>query len=64
MNNSSFQSGNQILDYKNVYTIQIQSAELGENLVGSRIKVWWPEDNTYYEGTVKSFQSRKKKHKV
>ncbi|PWA68316.1 phospholipase-like protein [Artemisia annua] len=43
---------------------QIQSAEHGENLVGSRIKVWWPEDNTYYEGTVKSFASRSKKHKV
>ncbi|PWA49143.1 phospholipase-like protein [Artemisia annua] len=43
---------------------QIQPAELGENLVGSRIKVWWPEDNAYYEGIVKSFQSRKKKHKV
>ncbi|PWA84377.1 phospholipase-like protein [Artemisia annua] len=43
---------------------QIHSAEHGENLVGSRIKVWWPEDNTYYEGTVKSYQSRKKKHKV
>ncbi|GKA44431.1 phospholipase-like protein, partial [Tanacetum coccineum] len=43
---------------------QIQSVEHGKNLVGSRIKVWWPEDNTYYEGTVKSFQSHNKRHKV
>ncbi|GKD23459.1 phospholipase-like protein, partial [Tanacetum coccineum] len=43
---------------------QIQSVEHGENLVGSRIKVWWPEDSTYYEGTVKSFESHNKMHKV
>nr|GFB64480.1 phospholipase-like protein [Tanacetum cinerariifolium] len=43
---------------------QVQSVEHGKNLVGSRIKVWWPKDNTYYEGTVKSFQSHNKKHKV
>ncbi|GKC88955.1 phospholipase-like protein [Tanacetum coccineum] len=43
---------------------QIQSVEHGENLVGSRIKVWWPEDNTYYKGTVKSFDHFIKKHKV
>ncbi|GJW86007.1 phospholipase-like protein [Tanacetum coccineum] len=42
---------------------QIESVER-ENLVGSRIKVWWPKDDTYYEGTVKSFDSSKKKHKV
>ncbi|GJY12685.1 phospholipase-like protein [Tanacetum coccineum] len=43
---------------------QIQSVEHGEDLVGRRIKVWWPKDNTYYEGTVKSFDTCKKKHKV
>nr|GEY75546.1 phospholipase-like protein [Tanacetum cinerariifolium] len=43
---------------------QIQSVKHGEDLVGRRIKVWWPKDNTYYEGTVKSFDTCKKKHKV
>ncbi|XP_028799119.1 uncharacterized protein LOC114754513 isoform X2 [Neltuma alba] len=34
------------------------------NLVGSRVKVWWPDDREYYNGTVESFDSAKKKHKV
>ncbi|XP_054818826.1 sister chromatid cohesion protein PDS5 homolog C isoform X2 [Prosopis cineraria] len=36
----------------------------GENLVGSRVKVWWPEDHEFYSGTIESFDSAKKKHKV
>lgn len=38
--------------------------EYGMNLVGSRIKVWWPDDEQYYEGIVESFDRAKKKHKV
>ncbi|XP_075499963.1 sister chromatid cohesion protein PDS5 homolog D-like [Primulina tabacum] len=35
-----------------------------ENLVGCKIKVWWPLDETYYEGKVTSFDHLKKAHKV
>ncbi|GJW14717.1 phospholipase-like protein [Tanacetum coccineum] len=41
-----------------------QSAEHGENLVGSRIKIWWRKDEIYYEGLVKSFDFISKRHKV
>ncbi|XP_062226089.1 sister chromatid cohesion protein PDS5 homolog C-like isoform X2 [Phragmites australis] len=37
---------------------------LDENLVGSRIKVWWPDDKMFYDGVVKSFDASSKKHKV
>ncbi|XP_057433643.1 sister chromatid cohesion protein PDS5 homolog C-like [Lotus japonicus] len=36
----------------------------GENLVGLRVKVWWPEDREFYTGVVNSFDSARKKHKV
>ncbi|XP_048444580.1 sister chromatid cohesion protein PDS5 homolog C-like [Pyrus x bretschneideri] len=36
----------------------------GEEMVGSKIKVWWPKDRTFYEGVVAYFDSAKKKHKV
>ncbi|KAL1222328.1 putative sister chromatid cohesion protein PDS5 [Cardamine amara subsp. amara] len=35
-----------------------------ENIVGSRIKIWWPMDGRYYEAVVKSYDSAKKKHLV
>ncbi|GJZ21247.1 phospholipase-like protein [Tanacetum coccineum] len=41
-----------------------QSVEHGENLVGKRIKVWWSADKNYYQGVVKSFHCRNKRHKV
>ncbi|XP_048558145.1 sister chromatid cohesion protein PDS5 homolog C-like [Triticum urartu] len=34
------------------------------SLVGSRIKVWWPDDKKFYKGAVKSFDASAKKHKV
>ncbi|KAJ6388103.1 hypothetical protein OIU77_026636 [Salix suchowensis] len=37
---------------------------LGEHLVGSKIKVWWPIDKRFYEGVVDSYDPIKKKHKV
>ncbi|KAL4298281.1 hypothetical protein GQ457_12G019870 [Hibiscus cannabinus] len=40
------------------------SMEYGENLVGLKVKVWWPEDRAFYEGVVHSFDAVKKKHKV
>ncbi|XP_047157667.1 sister chromatid cohesion protein PDS5 homolog C-like isoform X1 [Vigna umbellata] len=38
--------------------------ECGENLVGLRVKVWWPKDREFYKGIIDSFDSAKKKHKV
>lgn len=38
--------------------------EYGENLVGSKVKVWWPDDQMFYEGVIDSYDSVKKKHKV
>ncbi|KAJ6833750.1 sister chromatid cohesion protein PDS5-like protein A [Iris pallida] len=35
-----------------------------EELVGSRIKVWWPLDKAFYEGIVQSYDPQKKKHKI
>ncbi|XP_062088082.1 sister chromatid cohesion protein PDS5 homolog A [Humulus lupulus] len=35
-----------------------------EDLIGCRIKVWWPMDKQFYEGTVKSFDTMKKKHVI
>ncbi|XP_022754454.1 biorientation of chromosomes in cell division protein 1-like 1 isoform X2 [Durio zibethinus] len=40
------------------------SIEYGENLVGLKVKVWWPKDRVFYEGVIESFDSVKKKHKV
>ncbi|KAL3521808.1 hypothetical protein ACH5RR_014642 [Cinchona calisaya] len=34
------------------------------DLIGCRIKVWWPMDKRFYEGVVKSFDTEKKKHVV
>ncbi|CAF2031233.1 unnamed protein product [Brassica napus] len=36
----------------------------GEDLVGSRVRVWWPIDKAYYKGVVNSYDSAKKKHLV
>ncbi|KAK9282272.1 hypothetical protein L1049_005186 [Liquidambar formosana] len=38
--------------------------DLNEQLVGKRVKVWWPKDKTFYEGVVDSFDAIKKKHKI
>ncbi|XP_022716254.1 sister chromatid cohesion protein PDS5 homolog A-like isoform X2 [Durio zibethinus] len=34
------------------------------DLIGYRIKVWWPMDKQFYEGTVKSYDPIKRKHVV
>ncbi|XP_021298162.1 uncharacterized protein LOC110427082 isoform X2 [Herrania umbratica] len=38
--------------------------DLGEELIGRRIKVWWPMDKTFYEGVVASYDSITMKHRV
>ncbi|XP_020220399.1 sister chromatid cohesion protein PDS5 homolog A isoform X1 [Cajanus cajan] len=35
-----------------------------EDLIGCRIKVWWPLDKEFYEGTVKSYDPSKRKHVI
>ncbi|XP_008805490.2 sister chromatid cohesion protein PDS5 homolog A isoform X2 [Phoenix dactylifera] len=41
------------------------SNELSDSeLVGSRIKVWWPLDKQFYEGVVQSYDPGKKKHEI
>ncbi|XP_071705187.1 uncharacterized protein [Rutidosis leptorrhynchoides] len=34
------------------------------SLIGKKVKVWWPDDEMYYEGVVASFDATEKKHKV
>ncbi|KAL9146836.1 hypothetical protein ABFS82_13G137100 [Erythranthe guttata] len=34
------------------------------DLIGCRIKVWWPMDKEFYEGVIKSFDTEKKKHVI
>nr|XP_010322674.1 uncharacterized protein LOC101244883 isoform X2 [Solanum lycopersicum] len=38
--------------------------DYGTELVGDRIKVWWPLDEKFYEGVVSSFDPVERKHKV
>ncbi|KAI4371182.1 hypothetical protein MLD38_019448 [Melastoma candidum] len=35
-----------------------------EDLIGCRIKVWWPMDKQFYEGTVKSYDLSRNRHVV
>ncbi|KAK1322808.1 hypothetical protein QJS10_CPA02g01266 [Acorus calamus] len=37
---------------------------LDKDIVGSRIKVWWPDDAMFYNGVIESFDPATKKHKV
>ncbi|XP_039115931.1 uncharacterized protein LOC120251469 isoform X3 [Dioscorea cayenensis subsp. rotundata] len=38
--------------------------DLGVELVGSKVKVWWPDDNEFYHGTIDSFDPVTRRHKV
>ncbi|KAK8535207.1 hypothetical protein V6N13_081344 [Hibiscus sabdariffa] len=38
--------------------------EYDEDLVGLKVKVWWPKDRAFYDGVIQSFDPIKKKHKV
>ncbi|CAJ2658166.1 unnamed protein product [Trifolium pratense] len=35
-----------------------------EDLIGCRIKVWWPLDKKFYQGNVQSYDSSKRKHVI
>eukprot|EP00268_Persea_americana_P056177 TRINITY_DN6598_c0_g1_i2.p1 TRINITY_DN6598_c0_g1~~TRINITY_DN6598_c0_g1_i2.p1 ORF type:complete len:1598 (+),score=356.34 TRINITY_DN6598_c0_g1_i2:124-4917(+) len=41
-----------------------KAEELNTELIGCRVKVWWPMDKQYYEGMVQSYDPGKKKHVI
>ncbi|KAG0465265.1 hypothetical protein HPP92_019429 [Vanilla planifolia] len=62
-------SGNSVKNAKSEESPVCQSASLkselsGEELVGSRIKVWWPLDKRFYEGIVHSYVPETGKHNI
>jgi hypothetical protein len=44
--------------------VESNTNELGEELVGKRVNVWWPLDKKFYEGVIKSYCRVKKMHQV
>ncbi|KAH9318124.1 hypothetical protein KI387_019893, partial [Taxus chinensis] len=42
----------------------VEGSGLDENLVGRKIKVWWPKDKQFYDGTVDSYDPKQNKHKI
>ncbi|CAN4088531.1 unnamed protein product [Withania somnifera] len=38
--------------------------EPGRELIGCRVRVWWPLDRVFYEGRITSFDPSKKQHRV
>ncbi|XP_019169606.1 PREDICTED: DNA mismatch repair protein MSH6-like [Ipomoea nil] len=47
-------------DSKKLHTIK----DYGKELVGAKVKVWWPRDRRFYEGVISSFNPKMEKHKV
>lgn len=41
-----------------------EGKSLTRDVIGCKIKVWWPMDKQFYEGVVKSYDRQKKKHVV
>ncbi|XP_006647503.1 uncharacterized protein LOC102706164 [Oryza brachyantha] len=37
---------------------------LDAGIVGSRIQVWWPDDEKFYKGVIDSFDTASKRHKI
>ncbi|KAF8094523.1 hypothetical protein N665_0360s0027 [Sinapis alba] len=44
--------------------VKSNKSKLGQELVGKRVKVWWPLDKTFYEGVIQSYDGRTKRHQV
>ncbi|CAN4088530.1 unnamed protein product [Withania somnifera] len=42
----------------------LSTNKYGEEIVGNRIKVWWPLDRVFYEGIISTFDPVKKKHQI
>ncbi|XP_019169602.1 PREDICTED: uncharacterized protein LOC109165338 [Ipomoea nil] len=47
-------------DSKKLHTIK----DYGKELVGAKVKVWWPRDRRFYEGVISSFNPKTEKHTV
>ncbi|WOG86961.1 hypothetical protein DCAR_0206180 [Daucus carota subsp. sativus] len=50
------------IDYARICPDQPKNVVYGENLVHRRIKVWWPDDEKYYNGVIGSFNAQNKKY--
>ncbi|XP_026425024.1 uncharacterized protein YFR016C-like isoform X1 [Papaver somniferum] len=50
--------GNDVTDKKT------KSVDAGKELIGQKVKVWWPDDKKFYQGTVDSYNHISKKHKI
>ncbi|CAN7134193.1 unnamed protein product [Brassica rapa subsp. narinosa] len=44
--------------------VESNKSELGEELVGKRVNIWWPLDKKFYDGVIESYNSLNKKHQV
>ncbi|KAM7271611.1 hypothetical protein ACFE04_030825 [Oxalis oulophora] len=38
--------------------------QYGDNLVGSKIKVWWPQEFSFFEAEVESFDAENKEYQI
>ncbi|XP_052174674.1 sister chromatid cohesion protein PDS5 homolog C-like isoform X3 [Diospyros lotus] len=47
-----------------IFEMPHEGKSYGEELVGRKIKVWWPLDRAFYEGAIYSFNPRERKHRV
>ncbi|XP_057957791.1 sister chromatid cohesion protein PDS5 homolog C-like isoform X5 [Malania oleifera] len=47
-----------------IFKLKPDVRECGENLVGLKIKVWWPHHQMFFEGRIESFDPARKKHRV
>nr|GMC51905.1 sister chromatid cohesion protein PDS5-like [Ipomoea batatas] len=54
------QALNKEKDSKKVHFIK----DYGEELIGAKVRVWWPLDRKFYVGVISSFDTEIKKHKV
>lgn len=41
-----------------------EKQQFGEELIGRRVKVWWPMDEVFYDGAIYSYDPVRKKHRV
>lgn len=64
MKSSSEKSEKNVVKEKEADGSQNKGLKYGKELVGHRIKVWWPLDKMYYEGAVSSYNPIDKKHKI
>ncbi|KAG0464367.1 hypothetical protein HPP92_020436 [Vanilla planifolia] len=58
-------SSKKLLQGKDVLSeTQLTELELNEDICGSMIEVWWPDDKQFYSGVIESFDQKTRKHKI